>query len=177
MKSFLTLKSVDEVLSLVETFERLPEEYVPLDESAGRYLALDWSAPEDLPGFDRSTVDGYAVRARDVFGAQEGSPALLECVGECPMGKTPDFSLAPGQTARIFTGGMLPEGADCVVMVEYSRQAGGNLVELVRTQAPAITCSNATRTRPWGRSSFRRDGVCVRRKRDFWPRSDRCACR
>lgn len=136
MKSFLTLKSVDEVLSLVETFERLPEEYVSLDESAGRYLARDWSAPEDLPGFDRSTVDGYAVRARDVFGAQEGSPALLECVGECPMGRTPDFSLAPGQTARIFTGGMLPEGADCVVMVEYSRPAGGNLVELVRTQAP-----------------------------------------
>lgn len=136
MKSFLTLKSVDEVLSLVRSFEPLEEEYIALDDCAGRYLAHDWAAPEDLPGFDRSTVDGYAVRARDVFGAQEGSPALLECVGDCPMGKTPDFSLAPGQTARILTGGMLPEGADCVVMVEYSRPAGENLVELVRTQAP-----------------------------------------
>ncbi len=136
MKSFLTLKSVDEVLSLVRTFEPLAEEIVPLDACAGRYLARDWSAPENLPGFDRSTVDGYAVRARDVFGAQEGSPALLECVGECPMGRAPEFSLASGQTARIFTGGMLPEGADCVVMVEYSRPAGGNLVELIRTQAP-----------------------------------------
>ena len=136
MKSFLTLKSVDEVLSLVKTFEPLEEESVPLDDCAGRCLARDWTAPEDLPGFDRSTVDGYAVRARDVFGAQEGSPALLECVGDCPMGKAPDFSLAPGQTARILTGGMLPEGADCVVMVEYSRPAGGSLVELVRTQAP-----------------------------------------
>lgn len=136
MKSFLTLKSVDEVLSLVGTFEPLEEESVPLDEGAGRSLARDWTAPEDLPGFDRSTVDGYAVRARDVFGAQEGSPALLECVGDCPMGRAPEFSIGEGQCARILTGGMLPEGADCVVMVEYSRPAGENLVELVRTQAP-----------------------------------------
>ena len=136
MKSFLTLKSVDEVLSLIRTFDRLPEESVPLDESAGRYLAQDWAAPEDLPGFARSTVDGYAVRAQDVFGAQEGSPALLECVGDCPMGSAPSFSLAPGQTARILTGGMLPEGADSVVMVEYSRPIEENLVELIRTQAP-----------------------------------------
>ncbi len=136
MKSFLTLKSVDEVLSLIRTFDRLPEESISLDESAGRYLAQDWAAPEDLPGFARSTVDGYAVRAQDVFGAQEGSPALLECVGDCPMGSAPSFSLAPGQTARILTGGMLPEGADSVVMVEYSRPVGDNLVELIRTQAP-----------------------------------------
>lgn len=136
MKSFLTLKSVDEVLSLIRTFDRLPEESFSLDESAGRYLAQDWVAPEDLPGFARSTVDGYAVRAQDVFGAQEGSPALLECVGDCPMGSAPSFSLAPGQTARILTGGMLPEGADSVVMVEYSRPVGDNLVELIRTQAP-----------------------------------------
>lgn len=136
MKSFLTLKSVDEVLSLIRKFDRLPEESISLDESAGRYLAQDWVAPEDLPGFARSTVDGYAVRAQDVFGAQEGSPALLECVGDCPMGSAPSFSLAPGQTARILTGGMLPEGADSVVMVEYSRPVGDNLVELIRTQAP-----------------------------------------
>ena len=136
MKSFLSLKSVDEVLSLLENFAPLAEESVPLDECAGRYLARDFAAPEDLPGFDRSTVDGYAVRARDVFGAQEGSPALLECVGDCPMGRAPDIRLQEGQTARILTGGMLPEGADSVVMVEYSRPAGDNLVELVRSQAP-----------------------------------------
>ena len=136
MKSFLTLKSVDEVLSLLRTFDPLDEERIPLDSAAGRVLSCDLTAPEDLPGFDRSTVDGYAVRARDVFGAQEGSPALLECVGECPMGSAPSFELAPGQTARIFTGGMLPRGADAVVMVEYSRPAGDRMVELVRTQAP-----------------------------------------
>ncbi len=136
MKPFLTLQSVDRILEYINDFPALAAESVPLDAAAGRRIAEAWRAPADLPGFDRSTVDGYAVRARDVFGAQEGSPALLECVGECPMGGVPDFSLAEGQTARILTGGMLPEGADCVVMVEYSRQAGGGLVELIRTQAP-----------------------------------------
>ena len=136
MKNFLTLQSVETVLGHLRALPVLPAETVPLTEAQGRRLAEALHAPADLPGFDRSTVDGFAVRARDVFGAQEGSPALLECVGDCPMGAVPDISLQPGQCARILTGGMLPEGADCVVMVEYSRPAGGNMVELTRTQAP-----------------------------------------
>lgn len=136
MKSFLTLKSVEEVLAHIQSFAVLGGEEICLDEAPGRYLLRDLTAPEDLPGFDRSTVDGYAVHARDVFGAQETSPALLECVGDCPMGGAPDFELKEGQTARILTGGMLPRGADCVVMVEYSRPVNDRLVELIRTQAP-----------------------------------------
>ena len=136
MKNFLTLQSVETVLGHLRALPVLPAETVPLTEALGRRLAEALHAPADLPGFDRSTVDGFAVRARDVFGAQEGSPALLECVGDCPMGAVPDIRLQPGQCARILTGGMLPEGADCVVMVEYSRPAGGNMVELTRTQAP-----------------------------------------
>ncbi|MBQ4616028.1 MAG: molybdopterin molybdotransferase MoeA [Mailhella sp.] len=136
MKSFLTLKSVEEVLGLLHTFSPLEAETVRLEEASGRWLAEDWHAPEDLPGFDRSTVDGYAVKARDVFGAQEGSPALLECVGDLSMGSIPDLILEEGQTARILTGGMLPEGADCVVMVEHSRPVSDALVELIRSQAP-----------------------------------------
>ena len=126
MKNFLTLQSVETVLGHLRALPVLPAETVPLTDALGRRLAEALHAPADLPGFDRSTVDGFAVRARDVFGAQEGSPALLECVGDCPMGAVPDISLQPGQCARILTGGMLPEGADCVVMVEYSRPAGGN---------------------------------------------------
>jgi len=136
MKSFLTLKSVEEVLALVRSFSLLGTENVPLEHAAGRWLAEDWHAPEDLPGFDRSTVDGWAVHARDVFGAQEGAPALLECAGDLSMGKVPDMFLQEGQAARILTGGMLPEGADCVVMVEHSRPVSDTLVELVRSQAP-----------------------------------------
>ena len=136
MKSFLTLKSVEEVLALVRTFSPLGSESVALEDAAGRWLSEDWHAPEDLPGFDRSTVDGWAVHACDVFGAQEGAPALLECAGDLSMGKAPDMFLQEGQAARILTGGMLPEGADCVVMVEHSRPVSDTLVELVRSQAP-----------------------------------------
>ena len=136
MKPFLTLQSVESVLGHMGAFPLLETELCTLDEAAGRFLAQNFFATEDLPGFDRSTVDGFALRARDVFGAQEGNPALVECVAECRMGEVPDISLAEGQTARILTGGMLPQGADCVVMVEYSRPAGADLIEITRSQAP-----------------------------------------
>ncbi|MEG6593107.1 molybdopterin molybdenumtransferase MoeA, partial [Desulfovibrio sp. 1188_IL3213] len=86
MKAFLTLQSVESVLEHICSFPVLAHESVSLDNARGRRLAHDFFAPENLPGFDRSTMDGYAVRARDVFGAQEGSPALVECAGDCPMG-------------------------------------------------------------------------------------------
>lgn len=136
MKPFLTLQSVESVLEHIRAFPLLGEERVQLDDALGRSLAQCFSATEDLPGFDRSTVDGFACRARDVFGAQEGNPALVECVADCRMGEVPSIKLEEGQAARILTGGMLPQGADCVVMVEYSRSAGGNLIEITRSQAP-----------------------------------------
>ncbi len=135
MNGFLTLKPVDELLRLIADFEPLPAESVVMEEALGRVLSEGFPAPEDLPGFDRSTVDGFAVRARDVFGATEGLPAALEYLGECPMGETPDLVVGPGQTARIWTGGMLPKGADAVVMLEYSRPAG-SLMELTRPVGP-----------------------------------------
>lgn len=136
MKPFLTLQSVESVLGHMGAFPLLGEEAVELDEATGRFLAQDFYATEDLPGFDRSTVDGFALRARDVFGAQEANPALVDCVADCHMGEVPDITLEEGQAARILTGGMLPQGTDCVVMVEYSRPAGGSLVEITRSQAP-----------------------------------------
>ncbi len=136
MKPFLTLQSVESVLEHIRAFPLLDEERVPLDDALGRCLARSFSATENLPGFDRSTVDGFAVRARDVFGAQEGNPALVECIADCRMGEAPGIMLEEGQATRILTGGMLPAGADCVVMVEYSRPAGGSLVEITRSQAP-----------------------------------------
>lgn len=136
MKSFLKLQSVEEVLAHLRAFPPLPSEDVPLDEALSRFTAAPLAAPHDLPGFDRSTVDGFAVRARDVFGAQEASPALLDIAGDCRMGEAAGLTLEEGRTARILTGGMLPAGADAVVMVEYSRPAGGQLVELTRSVAP-----------------------------------------
>lgn len=136
MKPFLTLQSVESVLGHIGAFPLMEAEPATLDEAAGRFLAQNFYATEDLPGFDRSTVDGFALRARDLFGAQEANPALVECVADCRMGEVPDITLGEGQAARILTGGMLPQGADCTVMVEYSRPAGGNLIEVTRSQAP-----------------------------------------
>ena len=136
MSGFLTLKSVDDILTLVASSEVMGAEPISLSAGLGRVLAEAFPAPEDLPGFDRSTMDGFAVRAKDVFGASEGQPAALELVGECPMGQTPSIRVGPGQTARIWTGGMMPGGADAVVMLEYSRSAGDKLIELTKPVAP-----------------------------------------
>lgn len=136
MKPFLKLKSVEEILANFANVAPLGAETVPLANALGRRLARDFRAPADLPGFARSTVDGYAVAARDVFGASETSPAFLRIAGDIRMGEKPAFALEPGQAARIATGGMLPEGADCVVMLEYARPLANEQVELARSQAP-----------------------------------------
>ena len=93
-------------------------ERVPLDGSYGRVLAAEAVAREDLPPFDRSTVDGFAVRAEDVAGAGPDSPATLRLVNEVEMGETASVPAGRGETVRIPTGGMLPAGADAVVMLE-----------------------------------------------------------
>ena len=132
MKPFLILKSVDEVLAEIDKLPCLPPTSKNLDEACGLRLAEDFFAPFDLPGFDRSTVDGYAARARDLFGASENSPAMLNCVGDCPMGRECGLCLEEG----ILTGGALPAGADCAVMIEYTRAASDGTIEVIRAAAP-----------------------------------------
>jgi molybdopterin molybdotransferase len=100
-------------------------ERVSLRQAYRRVLAADVVAPEDLPEFDKSTVDGYAVRGAD-------RPALLEVIGEVEMGRAPEFAIRPGEAARIPTGGMLPEGADAVIMLEDTRLRDGRTVEAAR---------------------------------------------
>ena len=96
-------------------------EVIDTVHSLDRVLAEDVRAPHPLPEFSRSTVDGYAVRARDTFGVSESFPGYLTLVGEVPMGDTPNFEIAPGMCALIHTGGMLPRGADAVIMLEYAQ--------------------------------------------------------
>ena len=95
-------------------------ETIPLLGASGRTLACDVTAKEDVPAFDRTTVDGYAVRASDTFGAGAAIPAQLFPVGEIAMGEAPDLALKSGECAVISTGGMLPQGADAAVMVEHT---------------------------------------------------------
>ncbi|MEW6192432.1 MAG: gephyrin-like molybdotransferase Glp [Bacillota bacterium] len=132
---FVTLTVAEAKQRLREALKPFPAEEAALPEALGRVLAAEVRAAEDVPGFDRATMDGFAVRAADTFGASEGLPAYLRVAGEVLMGRAPDGPLLPGEAWRIPTGGMLPEGADAVVMVEHTEEAG-DAVAVLRPVAP-----------------------------------------
>ncbi len=111
-------------------------ERVPTEEALDRILAEDTVAPHDLPFFRRSTVDGYAVAAEDTFGASPGLPAFLTVVGEVPMGQRPEIDVGVGEAVLVHTGGMLPDSADAVVMLENVQQVGENGIEVFQPVAP-----------------------------------------
>jgi len=136
MKSFFKVKMPDEVFEIIDRFGPSGEEIIPLEACLGRVLSRDVISPEDLPGFPRSSMDGYAVRAKSTFGASENLPALLEVCGEVLMGQAPGIVVAEGQAAEIPTGGMLPEGADAVVMVEYCHLLDEETLEVNRAVSP-----------------------------------------
>jgi molybdopterin molybdotransferase len=127
MPEFLTLlppdQARDELLSHLAA-PIIDSESIDIVHALSRFTAADTFAPHPLPDFPRTTVDGYAVRARDTFGASDSLPAYLTLIGEAPMGDTPAFELGAGQCALIHTGGMLPNGADAAVMVEYTQTTG-----------------------------------------------------
>lgn len=105
----------------------LETQVLPFEEAGGRLLAEDVFSPGDVPDFPRSTMDGYAVRASDTAAAGESIPVLLKLVGQVEMGRNADCRIEPGQCAEIPTGGMLPEGADAVVMVEHTEPFGDGI--------------------------------------------------
>ena len=107
-----------------------PAETVALEDARGRVLAERIDAAIDVPGFDRASMDGYAVRARDTFGADEAAPAELDLIGSVHAGATPAVTVEPGTCAEISTGAVMPDGADAVVMVERTDEvetAGGEM--------------------------------------------------
>jgi len=133
---FLRVKSREQVLKEMEGFSPVGEEEVGLLEARDRVLSRPLVSPEDLPPFPRATMDGFAVRAQDTFGATQGLPSLLRVAGEVRMGEIPEIFLRPGEAVRISTGGMLPEGANAVVMVEYTQGLDEGTVEVYRPVAP-----------------------------------------
>lgn len=137
-EGFLKLVPVEEALE--QLFAALPDaevasESVALADALGRVVASDVTAPEDMPGFTRSSMDGYAVRAADTFGAGESQPAYLSLAGEVLMGKPSPVAVGAGEAVRISTGGLMPDGADAVVMVENT-ELSGSTVEVVKGVAP-----------------------------------------
>ena len=111
-------------------------EVTPTASSLGRVIAEEVRSPEDLPAFPRSSMDGFSVRARDTFGASESLPALLEVVDDIPTGRSSETALYAGQAAVAYTGGMLADHADAVVMVERTQPADSRSIEVLRPVAP-----------------------------------------
>jgi len=131
--------SVKEGLQLIVTnlpTKHLHVERINVENGLYRILAEDIYSPEDMPGFDRSSVDGYAVISSDTFGASETMPLYLEVVGEVRMGEEPTERLTNGKAMKIPTGGMLPVGSDAVIMLEYTAQVDNSLIEILRPVAP-----------------------------------------
>ena len=106
---------------------RIKTETVSLSKAQNRILSGDLFAPLDVPGFERATVDGYAVVSSDTQGASEAIPVLLKLAGSVQMGRLTGFSIKSGECAYVPTGGMLPPGADAVVMLEYCENSGGHI--------------------------------------------------
>ena len=113
-----------------------PLEEISISSALARVLASEIISPADLPEFDRSTMDGYAVRGADTFGAAESRPALLTVVGDIPMGAMPDRGIGRGEAMKIATGGALPAGADAVVMFEQTQPVDSASIEVVKPVAP-----------------------------------------
>ncbi len=134
---FFNVKPPSEVRTiLLRVPPHLEAESVPVTEAAGRVTAADVPAPADLPEFPRAAVDGFAVRAQDTFGATPGLPALLTVTGEVLMGQPAGEPVAAGGAVRIATGGMVPDGADAVVMIEQTDLVDERTLEVFRPAAP-----------------------------------------
>lgn len=134
-KAKILAEAIDLLKPYVLPFYQRAEK-VPLADSLGRILTQDIPATCAVPHFRKSTMDGMAVRAADTFGASESMPALVQCHGEVRMGEAPTEPLEKGTGVLMPTGGMLPEGADAVVMVEHLEHFGEELYGVTRAVAP-----------------------------------------
>jgi molybdopterin molybdotransferase len=140
MPEFLRLQTPSEALArLLEAIPPEPSlgsQNLATPEALGRVLAADIRAPHALPPFPRSSVDGYAVRAADTFGASGSLPAYLALAGEVLMGALTTLAIERGQAALVHTGGMIPSGADAVVMVEDTQVSRPGEIEVLKPAAP-----------------------------------------
>jgi molybdopterin molybdotransferase len=138
MPEFLKLIPPASALKLfLENFPgKLPAESIAIQNALGRITAFDVIAEEPLPPFPRSTVDGYAVRSADTYGASESLPAYLAIEGEVPMGEATNIMLSSMTCAIIHTGGMVPASADAVVMLENTQAVRSGEIEVLRPVAP-----------------------------------------
>ena len=129
MSLFLHVVPVSDAIAMVRRLAvRTEPEKVPVEDAFCRVLADDVRADVDIPGFTRSVVDGYAVRATDTTGAGDAIPSMLTSSGRIAMGATTDRRVGTGECTYVPTGGILPDGADAVVMIEHTELFGDNVL-------------------------------------------------
>ncbi len=136
MQEFFKVTPLATVFGYRHQFPATGTETLPLLQAADRVLAEDIIPETDYPEFHRATMDGYAVKAGDTFGASEANPVYLDLTGAIAMGEIPSHGLGEAAAMAISTGGMLPEGADSVVMREYVTAIDAATIEIVRSVAP-----------------------------------------
>jgi molybdopterin molybdotransferase len=135
-QKFFQVVTPQEALRLLLAVEPVGSERIASVQARGRVLAEDLRSAVDLPHFHRAAMDGYAVKAKDTFGASQSLPAYLRLAGIVEMGKEATQPLHGGDAMRISTGGMMPPEADAVVMVEYTDETDAGLVEIHRGVSP-----------------------------------------
>ena len=136
MKSFFKVVTPAEAIQILLQMPTVETETLPTIRGRARVLAEDLYSRVDLPHFNRAAMDGYAVKAKDTFGASATLPAYLKLVGTVEMGMEVTRPLGKGEAMRISTGGMLPPESDGVVMIEYTEEAGAGMVEIQRGVSP-----------------------------------------
>ncbi|MBF0101015.1 MAG: molybdopterin molybdotransferase MoeA [Desulfobacterales bacterium] len=136
MDHFFKVIDIEEAFLVYPKFPKVCLESIPLRQAYDRILAENIYSESNLPSFRKATMDGYAVCASSTFGATETNPVYLSIIGAVPMGVLPEYTVHSGEAVKIATGGMLPVGADSVVMVEYTNEIGSDMIEICQSVAP-----------------------------------------
>jgi molybdopterin molybdotransferase len=136
MKGFFKVQTPEQLYQKMVRFKPLSHEKVPIGESLHRVLAEDVLSPVNLPEFPRSTVDGFALKAKDTYGASEKNPAILRMIGEILMGQVSDMEVNDGESVKVATGGMVPKGADAVEMLEYAEWVDSKTLHVFKPISP-----------------------------------------
>ncbi|MCJ7641940.1 MAG: molybdopterin molybdotransferase MoeA [Desulfobacterales bacterium] len=136
MKGFLKVQTPDQLYKKMDRFKPLSFEKVKIEESLHRVLYEDVISSGNLPEFPRSTVDGFALKAKDTYGAAEKNPALLQVVGEISMGQVSTIEVKEGEAVKVATGGMIPQGADAAEMLEYTEWVDSRTLHVFKAVSP-----------------------------------------
>ncbi len=136
MKGFFKVQTPEQLLQKIGRFKSLSSESVHIEDALHRVLAEDIISPVNLPEFPRSTVDGYALKAKDTYGATEKNPTILKVVGEIQMGEISDIEIKDGEAVKVATGGLVPKGSDAVEMIEYAELVETKILHIYKSVSP-----------------------------------------